>query len=415
MLRRIRVQGFKSLHDVEVELAPLTVLIGPNAAGKSNLLEAILLLSRLGTERTLEDAFGSPLRGHPLEAFTVSEEGLPGLLQKKSARLSIEAEVQPTEHNPLRYRIEVQIRPKTGSFEVVDEYLQRLRQDFKPWGKQPRLEREDHHLVIRQLGQAGTPRHEALGLNHTLLSNLQLSGKTRFPDFDALRQELGSWRIYYLDPRIAMRTPQPPRETEHIGLSGELIAPFLHRLKESHGHNRHFQAIGRALQRAIPTVEDLAIDLDPQRGTLEITVTQNGTPYSSRVISEGTLRVLALCSIAANPYHASLIAFEEPETGVHPRRIEVIAGILHRMAQNQQRQVVITTHSTRLIKALAALREDREVAFLRSSQDGLHTVVRPFTPEEFSPLFLDLTSRQALASPEDQATVEAIVERGWDG
>jgi AAA15 family ATPase/GTPase len=57
MLNRIHIQGFKSLRDATVELAPLVVLFGPNAAGKSNLLEALLLLSRLVGERTLSEAF----------------------------------------------------------------------------------------------------------------------------------------------------------------------------------------------------------------------------------------------------------------------------------------------------------------------------------------------------------------------
>ncbi len=55
MLRRIHIRGFKSLKDVEVTLSPLVVLVGPNAAGKSNLLDALQLLSKLGTSRTLKE------------------------------------------------------------------------------------------------------------------------------------------------------------------------------------------------------------------------------------------------------------------------------------------------------------------------------------------------------------------------
>ena len=71
MLTRLKIAGFKSLQDVDVELAPLVVVLGPNAVGKSNFLEAVLLLSRLVTERTLGDAFSSVLRGYPVEAFTL--------------------------------------------------------------------------------------------------------------------------------------------------------------------------------------------------------------------------------------------------------------------------------------------------------------------------------------------------------
>ncbi len=58
MLKRIRIQGYKSLPDVAVKLSPLTLLFGPNAAGKSNFLDALQLLSKLATSRTLKEAFG---------------------------------------------------------------------------------------------------------------------------------------------------------------------------------------------------------------------------------------------------------------------------------------------------------------------------------------------------------------------
>src|SRR5215210_6570232 len=175
MLTRLRVQGFKSLHDVDIQLAPLVVLMGPNAAGKSNLLEALLLLSRLAAEQTLGAAFEPPLRGNPLEAFSLPEAGLEGLLQQDRAELTLEAEVQPARApksrampEPLLYRISVRIQPKTGALEVCDEYLVRLKKD-KMQKQKPRIERSGDSLIVRQLGESGHPRHEPLGLNHTLV------------------------------------------------------------------------------------------------------------------------------------------------------------------------------------------------------------------------------------------------------
>jgi hypothetical protein len=75
MLKRLHVEGFKSLVNVEVEFPALTVLFGPNAVGKSNLLDALLVLSRLATERTLADALSGPVRGYFVECFTFPEGG----------------------------------------------------------------------------------------------------------------------------------------------------------------------------------------------------------------------------------------------------------------------------------------------------------------------------------------------------
>jgi len=417
MLRRFHVQGFKSLLDVEVELAPLVVLFGPNAVGKSNVLESLLLLSRLATEQTLARAL-DPLRGHPLEAFSLPEGGLEGLLSQKTADLEVEADFETRKPDKktqkyLRYGCQVRIHTGTGAAEVADESLIRLKKNLQPIkAVKPRIERQDGELLVRQLGGQGHPRHEPVGLNHTLVSNQQFSGETRYPDFDQLRRELGAWRMYYLDPRVGMREPQGPREVQDIGPRGEWIAPFLYRLKGSERHRKNFLAIRRALRSTIPTIQSLDVDLDPKRGTLDIQIQQDGTPYSSRVISEGTLRVLALCCIAANPWPSELIAFEEPENGVQPRRIEVIADLLLSMASQGTTQVIVTTHSPTFLGAMTRRGREKpgQILLLRCSQDGRATQVAPVDP---LPLFQDDEFRKALVGREDEGVLEAAMLRGW--
>ena len=421
MLDRFRIRGFKSLHDVELSLAPLVVLFGPNAVGKSNVLEALMLLGRLVTERTVGDALSSPLRGYPLEAFSLPQGGLRELLDSEKVRLELEVDLRAPpiggKKDSLRYRIAIAATPKSGEVRVVHEFLTRLDRKGKPRAIKPRLEVAGDHLIVRQLSEAGTPRHEPLGLNHSLVSNLQYSGETRYPDFDRLRAELGGWRTYYLDPARAMRSPQPPRETADIASSGELIAPFLYRLKGSK-HLKHFRAVTRALQTAIPSIEHLDVDLDPERGTLDVRVRQLGTDFSSRVVSEGTLRILALCCIAANPWPPRLIAFEEPENGVHPRRIEVIADLLVSIASSHDRQVVVTTHSPAFVTAMLERQREAQglIALARCIQDGRSTRVEPFTDP--LPLLQDLEIREALTSKDDhtaetERVVSTMLRQGW--
>src|SRR5581483_7002379 len=94
MLKRIKIQGYKSLVDVETELQPLTVLFGPNAAGKSNFLDALQLLSRIATSTNLRDAFAPPYRGTILESFTFGPKGIQGLLEQERASFSLEIDVE---------------------------------------------------------------------------------------------------------------------------------------------------------------------------------------------------------------------------------------------------------------------------------------------------------------------------------
>ena len=79
MLKSLHVEGFQSLANTRLSFPRLTVLFGPNAAGKSNLLDAVQALSRIGTLRTLSDALAEPIRGYPLEAFSFPGGGLPAL------------------------------------------------------------------------------------------------------------------------------------------------------------------------------------------------------------------------------------------------------------------------------------------------------------------------------------------------
>src|SRR5713226_2237454 len=137
MLKRVKIQGYKSLVDVEVNLQPLSVLFGPNASGKSNFLDALQLLSRIATSNNLNDAFRPPYRGRPLESFTFGPDGIQGLLAQESVSFSIEVDVELAQsivdavNNQLqmlekapqkislsgkywRYRIEIEAIPKKG-------------------------------------------------------------------------------------------------------------------------------------------------------------------------------------------------------------------------------------------------------------------------------------------------------------
>ena len=94
MIRRIHIQRYKSLRDVKVALQPLSVLFGPNAAGKSNFIDALQLLSRIAGSRSLKEAFEPPYRGKPMESFSFDETGLEGLMKKESVSFQIEADIE---------------------------------------------------------------------------------------------------------------------------------------------------------------------------------------------------------------------------------------------------------------------------------------------------------------------------------
>ncbi len=406
MLKSLTVRGFKSLNDVTVEFPPMAVLFGPNAAGKSNLLDAIQALSRIGTERTLADALAQPIRGRQIEAFSFTAGGLPGLLGSAKAHFSLDADLDIGK-DAYRYRIEIGIEPQSGKLSLGDEYLAQLGSRGEPKGR-PSIERVENDLRIRRKGKPAHPRQESVASNHSILSDPRLGG-AEYRALERARQELTGWRVYYLDPRVAMRAEQSPSDVRDIGVLGGDIAPFLYRLRAE--HPKRFAAATRTLRSIVPSVEDLAVDLDKRRGTLDILIRQAGVDYSSRIVSEGTLRVLALCAIAVNPWGGSLLAFEEPENGVHPRRIELIAHLLLSLALEQERQVVVTTHSPLLCDAVltAARLRPKDIGLFNVRRDGQATVVRPFAP---GPLFTDQDIAAALTTGTEDGLFESLLLRG---
>ena len=126
----------------------MTVLFGPNAAGKSNLLDAIQALSRLGTQRTLSDALGEPIRGYPSEAFSFPSGGLVELLSSRSARFSLQADLKVRKEE-YRYRVDVEIEPGSGRLSTADEYLALLGATGEPKGRAA-IERVESNLRIRR-------------------------------------------------------------------------------------------------------------------------------------------------------------------------------------------------------------------------------------------------------------------------
>jgi predicted ATPase len=246
-------------------------------------------------------------------------------------------------------------------------------------------------------------------LNHALLSDQRLGG-AEYRAIEHCRKELERWRIHYLDPRVAMRSAKSPADVRDIGVLGEDIAPFLYRLRGE--DEKRFAAVKRTLRSLIPSVEDLTVDLDKRRGTLDIQVRQYGTDFSSRIISEGTLRVLALCAIGANPWGRSLVAFEEPENGVHPRRLELIARLLTSLAIDQGRQVIVTTHSALFCDAILKQARDypKDIILLNVRRGPNGTEVHPFNLS--APLFSHVQIAESLTAPTEDGIFEGLILRG---
>jgi len=401
MIRRIHIQRYKSLRDVDVTLKPLSVLFGPNAAGKSNFIDALQLLSRIAGSRSLKEAFEPPYRGKPMESFSFDETGLEGLMKKESVSFQIEADIELSpaviaavnkeiletkrgqsdangseskkpasfiHHDTLRYRIEIGISPRSGVLHVSDEYLVALGQDGRPKSRpQAFLERMNHRIHLRMEGQSH-PTYFDTYLDHAIVSRPHYA--PHYPHLTALKKELQSWFFYYFEPRERMRAPTSVKEVRHIGLMGEELAAFLNTLSSLDPNQ--FKAVEKALHSLIPSITGIRTEVN-KMGEVELSLMEGAVAMPARVLSEGTLRALGLLALSGVKEPPAVIGFEEPENGVHPRRIRDIAKILESRAESGNTQLIVTTHSPILPDHIP----DESLFVCQKKSNG--TIIEPFS------------------------------------
>ena len=432
MLKRIHVKGYKSFTDLEVEIEPLTVLMGPNAAGKSNFLDALQLLSKLGASRTLKEAFDVPYRGKPLESFSFGEQGIKGLVARERLRFSIEADLRLSDaiirsvdqhirdmrspgsdapdrgngkrparvrERDLRYRIEVEMLPRAGVLRVADEYLTALNQRGEPTGKRkPFLERQSDKILLRREGQAHPTYYDRF-LDRSILSMPHYP--PHYPHLVAARRELESWLFFYFEPRERMRAANPVKEVRHIGLMGEELAAFLNTLKAT--DERQFRGIEKALHMLMPNIDGIEVEVS-DLGEVELRVREGDVAVPAGVLSEGALRMLGLLALTGVEEGPALVGFEEPENGVHPRRIQLIAELLNTQKTLNNSQYIVTTHSPVLVDLLDA----RSLFVVKRT----HRTTRIESFSTWGPLGRSDDIHRALSDEQDRLAVSERILRG---
>lgn len=390
MIHRIRIDGYKSFDSVSVEFRSLTAITGYNAAGKSNLLGAINLLSQLATARSITDAF-EKAKNEPIDAFFFAEEGIENMLQKEEVAIRFEVDVELTDavrkraeatmasykllkkkkslnlSRFLRYKVSVIFNPNTGILKVGHEYLHGLVRDGTTGElvpdemRMPFIDTIGEKIKVRSEQGRHITEYE-LGLPYTLLSRVW--EPSIYPNMLVLRTLFSDLGIYCFQPEL-MREDSPLKEVARLSPVGEGLSAFYYTLRQK--NPLQFYNLIRALGMLVPSVEELDVKLTSE-GRLRMLVKEHGTWFPVRLISDGTLRILGILAVIASHPSGSIIILENPETGIYFSGLRLIGKILREAAQS--RQIIFSTHSSQLVEEdiytvqMKSKNTDKELYFL---------------------------------------------------
>lgn len=343
MIRRLSIAGYRSIRDLDVELAPVNIFVGPNGCGKTNLYNALRLPARAslgGLARTL-----------------ALEGGMASLLWAGGDRRRT-TRAKP----PVRVRVSVALDELNYCLELglpipaltlfgrdPDVKEERIWVGAKPRPASTLLERRAQSCtVMDDAGERLTYPLSLLG-NESVLA--QLIEPHRYPEVSKLRETFAQWRFYHqfrTDPGAAPRQPQIGARTMVLADDGQDLASALQTIREVGAAEDMNAAIDSALHGA-------QLQVHEAQGWFDIALTMPGIlrPLSGRELSDGTLRFLCLLAALLSPRPPALLAFNEPETSLHDDLLAPLAQLMARAAKTSQ--LLITSHSTRLATLVGEL------------------------------------------------------------
>jgi predicted ATPase len=383
MITRVEVDGFKSLQRFALDLEPFSALIGPNGAGKSNLLDALSLLSRIAAG-DLATAFHEG-RGRIREQLSTADAGPaergPGPIGQ--VELAVEmllvdpsagADLPDPLATRLRYELTIQLLVLPSGverFAVRREALVPIKAGADPWiDRHPELVPLVRYGEVPWLLSYGDSPSELAVSDpsmpqsfHRGPSVIQAPVETAFlarpglwarsPHLHAAAEELQRIRVMHLEPRL-LREPSE-RAAPAMTAEGAHLATALAALP------REAQARVRAvLVGLLPGFWTADVVAGDHTFHIEVELT-DGRRFSSRVLSDGTLRVLGLATLLEASPPGALLAIEEPENGIHPSRVRALLDLLRDATFSSPaagvtlpapRQLLITSHSPVVLSSL---------------------------------------------------------------
>lgn len=361
MIKSLRLKRFKNFLEAGLDFGSFTVLIGANAAGKSNIRDAFMFLHGIGRGYSIAEILGEKYSGG--DRVWKGVRGGPGEISfNKSDSLEIGLDVtypnasQQNVLDILSYTIELKRSVDShgnwfGGPETLRSSNGELLNKFPFWDK-----------YIPNSTDSLQSLFDLSFYTPYLVKYLQIPGsiddqKTEFIN-DMIPKKFGpmihmlncmnKMGFIELEPR-QMRIPSTPGQTS-LGDRGENLSSILAAICADPGKK---EAIVEWLHRLTPMdVVDLEFESDAAGRILVYLKERNGERISALSASDGTLRFLTILAALFGPTPSRFYFIEELENGIHPSRLALLVELIESQTKINKIQVVATTHSPLILQYL---------------------------------------------------------------
>jgi len=334
-INKLIVKNYKSLKDFSLELKPFMVFIGPNNAGKSNILDCLQFLSEFGE------------KGDEGRRAVVKRGGFQQIVYDGDESNTITIELQGSLkiiHKIVSYKYHVELISITfGRLHIAKE-------NFSVKGlEKPLLEFpvEKNEVIVRD-ENGGKISSLSVGGENLCLSYFE--DINRYPILVKFSSEMKKWTFLNLLPPL-MKDALPIKKELQLQTWGENLPIVLHALQAENPDE--FKEIEEILKSAIPELKSLTTGLTSHElGKTYVRITEKNLKLSIPAwsMSDGSLRLLGLLAALYLPEPSPLVCIEEPENYVHPKLLELIVDLIK--TASERTQVLATTHSPYLVDLL---------------------------------------------------------------
>lgn len=360
MITEVSIEGFKSFGTPKQTLHfdRLNFLVGANASGKTNLISTLRFLQHAVLQNT-ESAVNEWGGAAEVRNKITRERTHPKPLRfgfkmdfSETEKVGFETRDENYYISAFNYDVTLDLRNSTGLPKVVAETLTADIHDEHNQSLKYYLKRDASEVEIADPSEVEKTHAYKIKVPEQEASRLALGVGFFSPPCVILRHIISNWRFYNISPQVA-RTPAKETPDIDLGPAGENLAVILHKLERQNGKGA-IDAIVAGLKSTVAGFQGIKTAQLPIEGQWAFQILEEKIrgAINPNAASDGTIRLLAFMVITNwTAQHATLIAIEEPENGLHPHLSEHLVQILR--ASAHERQFLITTHNPTFLDYLA--------------------------------------------------------------